>query len=236
MPPRLAIIAALSREIAALVRGTKPDADLLRRGIHLHRLPHAIVVAGGMGSQRVTLAFQAAVAAAPVTTVISTGLAGSCTSQLAVGDVVEASMVIEARTGERFSAKASQTQHILVTTETIASIHEKARLAETYAAAIVDMEAATVARLASAHDLSFRAIKAISDAHDFELASLSRFAGKNGHFRTGAFALHTALRPHHWPKAMQLGRASTLALTNLHEALREVMREAEAMGAGSEAV
>ena len=223
MPPRLAIIAALPREIAALVRGTKPDTELLRRGIHLHQLPDAIVVAGGMGAQRVTLAFEAAVAAAPVTTVISTGLAGSCTSELLAGDVVEAATVIEARTGERFAITTSQTPHVLVTTGTIASVHEKARLSETYAAAIVDMEAATVARLAAAHGLSFRAIKAISDAHDFELASLARFAGKNGHFRTGAFALHTALRPHHWPKAMQLGRASALALKNLQEALRTLM-------------
>ena len=223
MPPRLAIIAALPREIAALVRGTKPDAELLSRGIHLHRLPHAIVVAGGMGSQRVTQAFQAAVAAVPISTVLSTGLAGACTATLAVGDVVEATTVIEARTGERFAAKASQTPHILVTTETIASIREKARLAETYAAAIVDMEAATVARLAAAHSLSFRVIKAISDAHDFELESLARFAGKNGHFRTGAFALHTVLRPQSWPKAMQLGRASTLALANLHKVLLETI-------------
>jgi adenosylhomocysteine nucleosidase len=222
MPPRIAIIAALPREIAAFVRGTKPDAELLRRGIHLHRLPDAIVVAGGMGSQRVTQAFQAAVAAAPITTVVSTGLAGACTPALAVGNVVEAATVIEARTGERFAAKTSQTPHILVSTEAIASIREKKRLAETYAAAIVDMEAATVARLAAAHSLSFRAIKAISDAHDFELESLARFAGKDGHFRTRAFALYTALRPHHWPKAIQLGRASTLALANLHKALLEV--------------
>jgi adenosylhomocysteine nucleosidase len=227
MPPHLAIIAALPREIAALVRGTKPDAELLRRGIHLHRLPHAIVVAGGMGSQRVTQAFQSAVAAAPITTVVSTGLAGACTATLVVGDIIEATTVIEARTGERFAARASQTPHVLVTTETIASVREKARFAETYVAAIVDMEAATVARLAAAHELSFRAIKAVSDAHDFELESLTRFAGKNGHFRTGAFALHTALRPQNWPKAMQLGRASTLALTNLHQALLKVMSESE---------
>jgi adenosylhomocysteine nucleosidase len=223
MPPRLAIIAALPREIAVLVRGTKPDVELLRGGIHLYRLPHAIVVAGGMGSQRVTQAFQAAVAAAPITAVVSTGLAGACTSALAVGDVVEATTVIEARTGERFAARASQTPYVLVTTETIASIREKARLAETYAAAVVDMEAATIARLAAAHSLSFRAIKAISDAYDFELESLARFAGKNGHFRTGAFALHTALRPQSWPKAMQLGRASTGALANLHKVLLETI-------------
>jgi adenosylhomocysteine nucleosidase len=222
----VAIIAALPREIAGLVRGTKPDDGLLHRGIHLHRLPHAIVVAAGMGSQRVTLAFAEAIAAASISTVVSTGLAGSCTSDLAAGNVGEASAVIEARTGERFVTVSPQSAYVLATMETIASVREKARLAETYAAVMVDMEAATVARLAAAHELPFRAIKAISDAHDFELASLARFAGKNGYFRTGAFAIHTALRPHHWPKAMKLGRASTLALTNLHQALREVVAAA----------
>ncbi len=70
---------------------------------------------------------------------------------------------------------------------------------------MVDMEAATVARLARMRGLGFRAIKAVSDAHDFELSSLSRFASPHGHFRTGAFALHTALRPAPWRQTMQLG-------------------------------
>ena len=85
------------------------------------------------------------------------------------------------------------------------------------------MEAATVGRLAAAHGLRFRAIKGISDAHDFELASLSRFAGKHGSFRTGAFAMHTALRPHTWSKAAKLGRESNRALELLHARLVEVI-------------
>lgn len=222
----VAIIAALPREIAGLVRGTKPDVGLLHRGIHLHRLPHAIVVAAGMGSQRVTLAFAEAIAAASISTVVSAGLAGSCVPSLTAGEVAEASVAIEARTGERFETATPQQAYVLTTTDTIASVREKARLADTYAATMVDMEAATVARLSAAHELPFRAIKAISDAHDFELASLARFAGKNGHFRTGAFAFHTALRPHHWPKAMRLGRTSTRALMNLQAALREVIAAA----------
>jgi adenosylhomocysteine nucleosidase len=77
------------------------------------------------------------------------------------------------------------------------------------------MEAATVARLALARGLRFRAIKGISDAHDFEMESMSRFADARGHFRTGAFALHTAVRPRNWSSAMRLGRASNRALAKL---------------------
>jgi adenosylhomocysteine nucleosidase len=112
---------------------------------------------------------------------------------------------------------------VLVTTETIAGIREKTRLATSYDAALVDMEAATVARLARAHGLGFRAIKAISDAHDFEIAALARFAGKQGSFRTGAFALHTALRPHLWAKAAKLGRDSNRALAKLHATLSDTI-------------
>jgi adenosylhomocysteine nucleosidase len=86
----------------------------------------------------------------------------------------------------------------------------------------VDMEAATVARLAELHGIPFRAIKAVSDAHDFELTSLSRFATKTGHFRTGAFALHTALRPHRWHNTIQLGAGSQRALLALNKRLKEI--------------
>ena len=229
MPPTIAIVAALPREIAALVHGTRPDPNLRRNGIHLYRLPNAIVVTAGMGAIRAAIAVQAALATGSITTLISTGLAGSCTPNLTAGTAAEASLVIDARTGERFTTSQSPTVSpnptslTLATTATIASVHEKSRLAATYSAALVDMEAATVARLALAHNLAFRAIKAISDAHDFELASLSRFEGPNGTFRTAAFTLHTALRPAHWRKTLHLGRNSSRALTALHQALRAAL-------------
>jgi len=227
MPSEIAIIAALPREIAGLVRGTRADAALLRDGIHLHRVAGAVVVAAGMGAARVTLAVEAAMAASAVTMLVSTGLAGACTAELQAGEVAEASLVIDAKTGERFeTASASQKPCVLVTTEAIAGVREKARLAGSYAASLVDMEATAVARLARAHGLGFRAVKAVSDAHDFELAALGRFVGKHGSFRTGAFALHTALRPQAWAKAAKLGRDSNRALSALHSALRALIAEA----------
>ena len=224
MSPTLAIIAALPREIALLVRGTKPDPALLPSGIYLYRQPKAIIVAAGMGSARVSLAVQATLAAAPVTTLISTGLAGSCTASLRPGDVAEPGRIMDANTGERWLADALP-ETVLVTTDAIAGIREKCRLAEAYGAHLVDMEAATVARLAAGHGLRFRAIKAISDGHDFELPALSRFTGRQGSFRTGAFALHVALHPRLWAQAAQLGRDSSRALAALTERLQQVVNE-----------
>ncbi len=223
MNPRIAIIAALPREISGLVGKHAPDPVLLRQGIHLYDLGSAVVVGAGMGGTRASLAFEAAMASGPVRLALSAGLAGSCAPQLTAGSVAEASAVIDARTGERFSGSTTVPGVTLATTAAIASVGEKSRLAATYGAAMVDMEAATVARLARAHGIPFRAVKGISDAHDFELASLSRFEGRHGHFRTAAFALHTALRPHLWRPAAKLGRESNRALAALWVCLRGIM-------------
>lgn len=222
--PRIAILAALPREVRGLLPHMAPDPGLRERGIHLHQTPDGLVATAGMGAARVALAFEVALAQAPDAAFFSVGLAGACIGSLPAGSVVEAATVVDARTGERFRTDAENAQGTLVTTETIAGVQEKSRLANTYAASMVDMEAATVARLARAHGLSFRAIKGISDAHDFELASLARFAGAHGQFRTAAFAWHTAVRPHQWRHATTLGRHSTTALAALHVRLREILQ------------
>jgi adenosylhomocysteine nucleosidase len=219
MPARIAIIAALPREIAGLVRGTRADAALTRDGVWLYRLEGAVVVAAGMGAERAAVAVEAAGEAEML---ISTGLAGGCAPGVVAGSVMEAGVVVDARTGERFVAEA-ETGVTLATASSIASVSEKARLAESYGAALVDMEAATVARLALAKGMGFRAIKGVSDGHDFELSSLAKFEGERGSFRTGAFALHTAMRPWTWGRAMELGRGSAKALAGLEAVLRDVL-------------
>jgi adenosylhomocysteine nucleosidase len=222
----LAIVAALPREISGLVKGTRAVPALRSSGLHLYRLPEAVAVAGGMGSERAMAAVAAALRHGPCDTLLSVGLAGACLPEAVPGRMMEAGTVVDTRTGERFETDApaaSVPRIVLATSSTIASVKEKARLGASYGAAMVDMEAATVARLARAHGLRFRALKAISDAHDYELASLARFEGKNGSFRTGRFALHTALRPHHWSKAMTLGRHSGQALAALQAELRRLL-------------
>jgi adenosylhomocysteine nucleosidase len=227
VPSKVAIVAALPREISGLVRGIPPDSEMRRRGIHLHRGSNAVIVAAGMGSARVTPAVEAALREPGIELLVSTGLAGACSPAIPAGEVFEASTVIDAMTGERFDCEVSSFQHVLVTAEAVAGAREKARLHASYNAAFVDMEAATVARLAAAKGLRFRAIKGISDGHDFEMESMSRFADARGQFRTAAFALHIALRPANWRSAMYLGRESNRALTKLWNQLRCLIAEVE---------
>ena len=214
----IGIVAALPRELAGLVGTLRPEPGLKRDGVYLYRMPRALVACGGMGSVRVLLAVKAVLAAGGVEELVSAGLAGGCEPGLGVGTVVEAGTVVDAQSGARFMGLAGK--GTLVTTHSIASVREKERLFASYGAAVVDMEAATVARLAQMRGLGFRAVKAVSDAHDFELSSLSRFASAHGHFRTGAFALHTALRPHRWRQTMKLGAGSQRALRALTDVLR----------------
>ena len=215
MAGRIGVIAALPRELRAVVGRAEPAAALVGQGVYLYMMERATLVAAGMGSGRVSLAVEAALADGDVVELISVGLAGGCSADAVPGTVMEAGVVVEPRTGERFRTGLGAERPVLVTSEAIASVGEKVHLAAAYGASLVDMEAATVARLAAAHGLRFRAIKGVSDGHDFELASLGRFTGKHGSFRTGAFALHTAFRPRTWAAAGKLGRNSNRALTAL---------------------
>ena len=221
MKTQVAIIAALPREIASLVRGAVADPALEARGIFLYRMPGAVVVAAGMGPARVTLAVDAALAAARVEALLSVGVAGACDPALPVGAIVFAGVVVDARTGERF--EDSRYTQVLVTGAEIASVAEKRRLFAAYGASAVDMEAATVARLARARGLKFESIKAISDASDFELEELGRFATADGQFREAAFAAYVAVRPWMWRKTIALGRNSAAALRALDTVLRPIV-------------
>jgi adenosylhomocysteine nucleosidase len=206
-----AIIAALPREVKHLVRGW--HAQRLPNRTIVYTNDFAVVACAGMGSARATLAVQAAMAAKPVTALLSVGLAGACDPSLRVADIVRAGVVVDTQSGERYSN--SQFKQILVSEPAIASVKEKQRLYESYRASAVDMEAATVARMAQAHNLNFQAIKVISDVASFELQELARFSTHDGQFREAAFAAYSAARPRLWPKLFQLAGDSKRALQSL---------------------
>ncbi|HWB33634.1 MAG TPA: hypothetical protein VG714_10710 [Acidobacteriaceae bacterium] len=214
----IAVIAALPREVAGLVKGW--ERREVARNVFVWRRGASIAACAGMGQGRAMLACEAAMTAAPMKRLISAGLAGACDPALRVGDVLRASVVIDARTGERLDAEGSVGGAVLVTGTGIATSREKRRLRESYGASAVDMEAAAVARIARAHRMEFRAVKAVSDEVECEMEGLERFATADGQFREGAFALHTALRPWMWSSVMALGRNSARAVRSLSEALR----------------
>jgi adenosylhomocysteine nucleosidase len=211
MSESVAIIAALPREVKSLVRGWEQQPS--GKNVFVWTKDNAVVACAGMGAERAMLAVQSAMAARTVTSLLSVGVAGACDAKLRVGDLVRAGLVVDTRTGERFGN--SEYKQVVVTAATIAGVAEKRRLFEAYAASAVDMEAATVARMAQIHGLYFAAIKTVSDGADFEMEELGRFATADGQFREGAFAAYAALRPAMWGRLIGLGRNSKLAVDAL---------------------
>lgn len=216
MSGKVAYIAALRREISALTQGL--NLSETAPNLLVCTSDRVAIVAAGMGAHRVSLAVQTALQDSEVEELVSIGVAGACHSGHAVGAVLAPAEVVDARTGERFSCEHGQ--GVLVSVAAVASVPEKARLRRTYNADLVDMEAATVARLARAKGLRFRAIKSVSDGPNFELSDTSRFATREGQFREAAFALYAAVRPRLWKPLLELAQNSKLAIGNLTAAVR----------------
>ena len=215
-----AFIAALPREVKGFVRGW--EEHRLDNNVVAYTNDFAVVCCAGMGAERVTLAVQAAMSLKPVTALLSVGLAGACDPSLGVGAIVRAGVVVDSLSGERFDD--SLYRQVLVSTPAIASVKEKERLFSSYHASAVDMEAATVGRLARAHGLAFVAIKAISDEADFELEDLARFATPDGQFQEAGFAAYAAVRPWMWGKLIRLAGNSSEALGALTTELESQLK------------
>jgi len=215
---RIAIIAALSREVAPLVSRGQWQRTKSPAGISLWITDSAVVALAGMGTPRATLAFQAALATGPLSSVLSVGWAGACAPGAEVGAIVRPSTVVNAQTGERYACTDGDGS-VLASVSSFAGTAEKQRLHAAYNATTVEMEAAAVARLAQAHSLPFRAIKAISDAADFDFPEITRFHSADGQFREATFALFVAFRPSLWKPVLHMAKGSKLAAENLCAAL-----------------
>jgi adenosylhomocysteine nucleosidase len=214
---RVAIIAAMEREIRPLVRGWK--LKLREAGVVVYSSEDAVAAFAGIGARRATLAAEAALSFGPVHQVVSVGWAGGLHAELQTGVVQHISVVIDGATGEAFATEVFDRSRneptILVSSESVASVEEKRRLREMFRADLVDMEAAAVARVARASGIQFGAIKAVSDEHDFELAGMEQFSTPDGQFREGDFAAYVALRPIFWKPVVRLAKSSAKAARNL---------------------
>jgi purine-nucleoside phosphorylase len=135
---------------------------------------------------------------------LSVGFAGALDAALKVGEIFSPSRVIDATDGS--SVEIAAGRGVLVSALTTADLEQKAKLAESYAAQAVDMEAAAVARGAQARGVRFMAVKAISDESSFAMPPLDRFVDRDGHFCQTAFAASLGARPWLWSKVFQLAR------------------------------
>jgi adenosylhomocysteine nucleosidase len=221
MRPRTAIIAALPREVAPLVRGWRDESDRANK-VHLYTCDAAVVAHAGMGAERAAMAARRALQSGPVSQIISAGWAGALQTGWDATSVCFPAYVVDATDGQRYATHAGK--GTLVTVTGFAHAEEKRRLRAEHAADFVDMEAAAVAKIAAEQGLPFAAVKAISDGPDEALPDLQRFYSGDGQFRELAFALYLAARPWLWPVAVRMGTSATRAAKNLCRELDRIVR------------
>jgi adenosylhomocysteine nucleosidase len=220
---RVAIVAAFPAELKPLVRGWPHST---RSGIHfwVQRTEEEewIAACAGAGHPAAPRAFAAIEDGGPIDLILSVGWAGALTADCIPGRAYNAAGVIDARTGERFNCDAGAGEHWLVTSPKVANAVEKRRLAAAYPrAALVDMEAASIARLAAMRQIPFYCIKGVSDGPTDHLPDFSRFLTPSGQLQLPRLALFAILRPWYWPSLMRMGENSSKASQAIRESLLE---------------
>lgn len=220
----------MRNELLPLVREWPRTDDVFIGEMGGHACFAACEGMGGAAAMRSFAALRkAAGESGELDTLVSYGWAGALSCGVKAPDVHVVAEVVDAHTGERFGTSVRHSGPAaplrLVTQGHVALRAEKRSLAERYKAVMVDMEAATVGRLARAHGMRFLCLRGISDNYADELPDLNRFITQQGQLRTGAFALHAALRPRTWGPLMELGRNSREAAERLAEALPLLLHE-----------
>jgi adenosylhomocysteine nucleosidase len=223
---RIAIIAAMPAELKPLTQGWQHERST---GVDLWRLRFDggewIAASAGAGVDRAARAFAEAENAGPISIVISIGWAGALREEIAPGQAYDVSTVIDIRTGERFVTAGPSNHCWLVTSPCVADAAEKKRLASTYQAALVDMEAAGVARLARMRGIPFYCIKGISDGYSDQLPDFNRFISPGGQFKLTRFVVFVLLRPWYWHTLIRMGENSRKAARNIAQSLRDFLDE-----------
>jgi adenosylhomocysteine nucleosidase len=219
--PKVAIVAALEREVSGLTRSWHRVEQQYdgRRFVFFER-DEVVVVCGGIGLDAARRAAEAVISLYHPALLHSVGFAGALDPKLRAGDLIVASVVIDARDGSRAFVSGTDSQNSLVTYMSVAGVQQKKNLAHAFGAKAVDMEAAAVAAAAVAHGIPFAATKVISDESNFEIPEMDRFIDPRGRFRTARFAVFVALRPWLWTRVATLAGNSSKAARVLGEHLK----------------
>ncbi|MBV9572994.1 MAG: hypothetical protein JOY93_02990 [Acidobacteriales bacterium] len=202
---KIALVAALQREVSPLLkhcrRVTREHAG---RSFTFFDHDAFVVVCGGMGETAARCATEAVIALFAPTLVMSAGFAGAAKHSIKVGEVFSVRRVVDARDGSRVETGVGDA--VLVSFASVAGPSQKAKLARAFDADLIDMEAATVARVAAMHGIAFGALKAVSDELSFEMPPTAAFIASDGQFLTARFVLFAALRPWLWRRIFELSR------------------------------
>jgi len=208
--PKVAVVAALEREVLPLVRNWRTtEREHSGRSFRFFENGEIVLVCGGIGSEAARRATEAAIALYAPGIVYSAGYAGALGPGLKIGDIIVPRRVVNA--GDGSSVDTGIGEGVLVSFHSLASPEQKAKLGASFGAQAVDMEAVAVAQAAQARGVRFAAVKAISDESNFALPSMDKFITPGGRFRTWKFTLFVLVRPWLYKSVVKLARNSNQA-------------------------
>jgi len=225
---RVAFIAALRSELWPLVKGWRSVDRPGGTPVYETEFDKEtwIAVAGGIGQVGATRSFDLANQGGKPDLIVNLGLAGSLVSEMNPPRLLVAGQIADTRTGERFFLEPGEHEALILTTANVAGCAEKRRLAESYSGAVaVEMEAATIARLAQVNGIPMACLKAISDALDDDLSDMNPFIDAEGRFHAARYALRIAIQPHRWRQMVRLGENSKRASRELARAAKGLLAE-----------
>src|SRR6202166_2175751 len=223
---KVAMVGALEREVRAFSKCWHAvEREYDGRQFKFFESGESVLVCGGIGAEAARRATEGVIALYRPELVQSVGFAGALDPALRVGEIFSPSRIIDARDGS--SVEMGTGCGVLVSAAFIAGPEQKLKLAGSYGAQAVDMEAAAVARGAQARGVRFMAVKAISDESNFVMPAMDRFLDGNGQFRTGKFVMFAALRPWLWSRVIQLGRNGAKASRALCGELDRCIQQAK---------
>lgn len=225
MSSRIGIIAAMPAELAPLVRGWQRTADgtwQTRRGS-----TELVAVARGMGARRAEQAVLAAEATGPLTALVSVGWAGATTCGVHPGAAYEVGEVLDLVSNRTYATSGVPNPVKLVTADHVAGRKEKHRFAVEHAASLVDMEAATVARMAQERQIPFYCWKAITDLNTEDLPDFAPFLDQEQQLQTGRLAAYAVTHPRVLPVLLRMARNGRSGARALSETLNQWVSEGQ---------
>ncbi len=228
--PKIAIVAALEREVSGLTKGwSSVERECEGRRFVFFERDEMVVVCGGIGGEAARRAAEAVIVLYRPMLIQSVGFAGALDASLHIGDILTPAVVIDARDSSRLDVDSGNgpgnRRGTVVSFMAVAGVDQKTKLVQAYGAHAVDMEASAVAAAARAHGIQFDTTKVISDEVDFEMPQMARFIDPQGRFRTTSFTLFVALRPWLWLRVARLASNSRKAAKALGEHLQSLRQE-----------
>jgi adenosylhomocysteine nucleosidase len=227
---RVGVIAAMAGELKPLVQGWKPlrarKGAVAWQGTIDGAL--CIAVCAGMGKQAAERACAIAAEGGPLDALVSVGWAGALSCGMQPASAYVLNQVVDGETGEVFATSSPPREREapplkLVTIDHVAHVQEKRSLGTQYQAVLVDMEAATVARIARRQGIPFYCLKAVSDVASEILPDFSRYTDNQGQLQLAALLAHVAVRPRYWPGLARVGKNGRSGAVAIAAALGPLM-------------